>query len=254
LAPAINRKKLADSVIEEIRTRLNAGELKVGDKLPNQHDFAAQLGVSRTVLREALHTLALLGVIEQRPKLGTIIRDRVPVFYADQLTWPVMSDAGNTIKLIEARRLIEVGAVELAARNAAEEQIAEMGALVEDMTRLARNGDIEAYTERNVAFHFLMAQASQNHYLVHFLTTLQGVMKEWMRESVSVLPGLLESSARSHRLIFEAVRDRDRRRAAAGMRKHILDLQKSIEQYHKLAVESGQTSEGGPAPDNRLSR
>jgi len=243
LAPAINRKKLADSVIEEIRSRINAGVLKVGDKLPNQHEFAAQLGVSRTVLREALHTLALLGVIEQRPKLGTIILDRTPVFFADQLALPVMAGTGNTIKLIEARRLIEVGAVELAARNAAGEQIAAMGSLVEDMTGLARNGDIEAYTERNVTFHFLVAQASQNQYLVHFLATLWGVMEEWLRESVSVLPGLIESSTRSHRLIFEAVRDRDRRRAVAAMRKHILDLQKSVEKRHKRANESGRGSD-----------
>jgi GntR family transcriptional repressor for pyruvate dehydrogenase complex len=51
---AIKRKKLADSVIEEIKRMVDVGELKEGDKLPNQLEFAAQLGVSRPCLREAL--------------------------------------------------------------------------------------------------------------------------------------------------------------------------------------------------------
>jgi GntR family transcriptional repressor for pyruvate dehydrogenase complex len=48
-------------VIEEINRMILSGEVKEGDKLPNQNDFAAQLGVSRPSLREALHTLTLIG-------------------------------------------------------------------------------------------------------------------------------------------------------------------------------------------------
>ena len=71
---AIIRKKLADSVLEEIRRMITDGELGEGDKLPNQNEFSTQLGVSRPSLREALHTLNLMGVIEQRPGLGTVRR------------------------------------------------------------------------------------------------------------------------------------------------------------------------------------
>ena len=57
---SIKRKKLSDSVIEEIKRMLLSGELQEGDKLPNQNEFAAQLGVSRPSLREALNTLTLI--------------------------------------------------------------------------------------------------------------------------------------------------------------------------------------------------
>ncbi len=231
---SINRKKLADSVIEEIKGRIERDELKEGDKLPNQHEFASQLGVSRTVLREALQALSILGVIEQRPKSGTIIRDRTPLLYADHLIPPLIADSGATVELIEARRFLEVGAVELAVKNATEEEIEEMGVLVKDMARILEGGDDSGYTEKNIAFHFLIAKASHNRFMVHLLATIRGFMEQWTQESISVLPGLLQRSMRSHRTIYEAVRDRDRRKAVSRMKKHMSDFQISLERYYKI--------------------
>ncbi|MFH1624915.1 MAG: GntR family transcriptional regulator [Pseudomonadota bacterium] len=64
----IVKKKLSDSVLEEIGRMVDAGELKRGDKLPPQDQLAAQLGVSRPSLREALRAMEMIGAIEQRPK------------------------------------------------------------------------------------------------------------------------------------------------------------------------------------------
>lgn len=228
------KRKLADAVIEEIKRLIQNGELEVGDKLPNQHEFAAQLGVSRTVLREALHTLALFGIIEQRPKHGTIIRSAGPAFYADHLTPPLMADAKAALELIEARRFLEIGAVELAVQHATTEQIEDMGDLIAEMNDAVKNGDTTGYTDKNVAFHFLIASASQNRFVLHLLATIRGFMAQWMQESVTVLPGLLERSIRSHRTIYRAIRARDRGKAVSGMKKHILDLQNSLEAYHKV--------------------
>lgn len=120
---SISRKRLADSIVEEITRRIENGELKEGDKLPNQHEFAAQLGVSRTVLRETLHTLAILGLVDQRPKSGTVIRDKTPIFCAEHLIPPLMAGFEATAELIEARRYIEVGAsVSKGTTNSPEEK------------------------------------------------------------------------------------------------------------------------------------
>ncbi|MBU0733749.1 MAG: GntR family transcriptional regulator [Proteobacteria bacterium] len=64
----IVKKKLSYSVLEEIGRMVEAGELKRGDKLPPQDQLAAQLGVSRPSLREALRAMEMIGAIEQRPK------------------------------------------------------------------------------------------------------------------------------------------------------------------------------------------
>ncbi|MBT3254898.1 MAG: FadR family transcriptional regulator [Deltaproteobacteria bacterium] len=232
---SINRKKLSELVIEEIKKMIERGELSLGDKLPNQNEFAAQLGVSRTVLREALQTLNQLGVIDQRPKYGTVIRAKIPFLYSEHLIPPLMSDNEATIELIQARRFIEVGAAEMAAKNASKAQIKEMGILVDEMVRMHKAGDDAEYAEKNIAFHFLIAKAGHNRFMVHLLATIRGFMEQWTQESISIIPGLLGRSVKSHHEIYEAIRDGEPRKAANSMRRHIADFQKSLEKFYKKA-------------------
>ncbi len=230
--PPINKKKLADHVIEEIKQMIARGELVEGDKLPNQNEFAAQLGVSRTVLREALHTLTILGVIEQRPKHGTIIRTSAPLIYTDHINAPLMDDPSATIELIDARRVIEVGAVEMAVKNATEDQIRTMGRLVDEMGELLAQGDTNGYSEKNMAFHLLIAESSQNRFMSHLLATIRGSMERWTIESLTLLPGLFERSRRAHAEIYRAIKARDLEAGVEAMRKHISDFRTSVEKYY----------------------
>jgi GntR family transcriptional regulator, transcriptional repressor for pyruvate dehydrogenase complex len=230
---SINKKKLADSVIEEIKRMIQSGELKEGDKLPNQNVFAAQLGVSRTSLREALSTLTRIGVIEQRPGYGTVFRSRIPALFTDHLTPPLISDKQATIELIEARRFIEIGAAELSVKNASPEQINEMGLLIKEMTRSLKEGRIDDYIEQDVAFHFLIAKASHNRFLVNLFVTIRGFMEQYMRESFHLLPWMLERSLKFHQNIYQAVKGGSHSKAVFQMKKHILDVQRAIQQYYR---------------------
>jgi GntR family transcriptional repressor for pyruvate dehydrogenase complex len=230
---SINKKKLADSVIEEIKRMIQSGELKEGDKLPNQNAFAAQLGVSRTSLREALSTLTRIGVIEQRPGYGTVLRSRIPALFTDHLAPPLISDKQATIELIEARRFIEIGAAELSVKNASPEQINEMGLLIKEMTRSLKEGRIDDYIEQDVSFHFLIAKASHNRFLVNLFVTIRGFMEQYMRESFHLLPWMLERSLKFHQNIYQAVKGGSHSKAAFQMKKHILDVQRAIQQYYR---------------------
>jgi GntR family transcriptional repressor for pyruvate dehydrogenase complex len=230
---SINKKKLADSVIEEIKRMIKSRELKEGDKLPNQNVFASQLGVSRTSLREALTTLARIGVIEQRPGYGTVLRSRIPALFTDHLAPPLISDKEATIELIEARRFIESGAAELAVKNANPEQINEMGLLIKEMPRSLKEGRIDDYIEQDVAFHFLIAKASHNRFLVNLFVTIRGFMEQYMRESFHLLPYMLERSLKFHQNIYQAIKGGSRSKAVPQMEKHILDVQRAIQQYYR---------------------
>ena len=232
---SIKRRKLADAVIEEIIRMLQNGELKEGDKLPNQNEFAAQLGVSRPSLREALHTLNLLGVIEQRPGFGTVIRSVKPAAMIDRLTPPLVSDTRATLELVEARRFIELSVVELAVRNAVPEDVEKMGALVEEMGRALENGRMEEYSDLDTAFHYQIGEASHNRFMVHTLVTLRGMMEQFMRETFSVLPGLYERSYKFHREIYEGIMAGDLKRASGSMKKHIDDIEKALLKYYEVS-------------------
>ncbi|MCK7582028.1 MAG: FCD domain-containing protein [Chromatiales bacterium] len=183
---------------------------KKGDKLPNQNELAAQLGVSRASLRESLHTLSITGVLEQRPGFGTVVRGRLPHNFSDFLSLPLISDAKETIELVQARRFIEVANVELAVENATEEEVAELGQLYQAMAAAVRAGDQPAYVLKDAEFHHLLAKATGNRFMVHLFLTIRRIMEQFITESFSALPTMLDRSLGDHKRIYEAIRHRDR--------------------------------------------
>jgi GntR family transcriptional repressor for pyruvate dehydrogenase complex len=234
----IKKKKLADEVIDEIKRMIQSGELKEGDRLPNQIEFAAQLGVSRTSLREAFNTLCVLGVLEQHQGFGTIVKSRFSALYADHLSAPFITDEKATMELLEARQFIEIGAARLAAKNASLKQIEEMGALIEDMARANARGDIQKLSEQDIDFHFLIAQATQNRVMIHLLATIRGLMEKFMHEAFLVLHDQ-KRYLKAHRDIYEAIAERNPRTASGLMKKHIADVQKDLQQYYRVMDKTG---------------
>ncbi|MEW6263041.1 MAG: FadR/GntR family transcriptional regulator [Thermodesulfobacteriota bacterium] len=232
---SIKRKKLGESVIEEMQRMIRRGELKSGDKLPNQNEFAAKLGISRPTLREALHTLTLLGVIEQRPGAGTVIRGLGSLNMAEHLPPPFANDTQATLELVEARRFIEVVVVELAARQGTESEIAQIGRLVQDMTGALGQGDTARYAELDLAFHYQIAAAAHNRFLIHLFVHVRGLMEQFMREGFRVMPGMRERSLKFHASIYHHLKDRQGKKAARQMARHIQDIERSIKNYLDLA-------------------
>jgi len=229
----ISRKKVADAVIEEIKRMIQSGELKEGQKLPNQNAFAAQLGVSRTSLREALNTLTRLGITEQRPGYGTVLRSRMPAIFVDHVNPPLISDKQATIELIEVRRFVETGTAELSVKNIKPDQIKEMDSLIKEMPRSLKEGRIDDYIGHDLAFHYLIAKASHNRFLINIFITIRGFLEQYMRESFRVMPWMLARSLKFHQNIYQAIKNKSVPKAAFHMKRHILDVQKAIQQYYQ---------------------
>lgn len=229
----ISRKKVADAVIEEIKRMIQSGELKEGQKLPNQNTFAAQLGVSRTSLREALNTLTRLGITEQRPGYGTVLRSRMPAIFVDHVNPPLISDQQATIELIEVRRFVETGTAELSVRNIKPEQVKEMDFLIREMHKSLKEDRIDDYIGHDLAFHYLIAKASHNRFLINIFITIRGFLEQYMRESFRVMPWMLARSLKFHQNIYQAIKNGHMGKAVFHMRRHILDVQKAIQQYYE---------------------
>jgi GntR family transcriptional repressor for pyruvate dehydrogenase complex len=239
---SIRRVRLADGVIEEIRRRILNGELRKGDKLPNQSEFAAQLGVSRPSLREALNTLSLIGAVEQRPGFGTVIKAESPLLFTDHLAAPLVSDAQATLELIESRRYIEADVVEMAAKSATEGEIQELGEMVDQMPKALKEARTRDYTDLDLAFHYKIAEAAHNRFMLHMFVTLRGLMEQFMRETFNVLPGLLERSLKFHLNIYQAIRNRAVKKASSNMNHHIEDIKRALEHYYQVNLGDGLTS------------
>jgi len=229
----IIKKKAADYVLEEIRRRILNGELREGDKLPNQNEFAEQLGVSRPSLREALQDLTRLGAIEQRPGLGTILVSRAPALLDQSMEPPFLSDAAGVIELTETRRLIETGMIGLSVVRATDEEIAEIGRVMEESAEAAGRGDIAQYQEKDLVFHHLIAKAAHNRFVMHMFQTIHRSFERFLKEAFAALPESIDQSFKDHREIYDALKNRDKERAVAAMSGHLTRVQKAIEGYYK---------------------
>ncbi len=227
----IAKKKLSEIVVDEIRTRMENGELKIGDKLPNQNLLAMELGVSRTSLREAMNILNLLGVIEQKPGFGTVIRKKIPAINPEGLKPTLLSDKKTTSELLEARYIIESGAVRLATLHATDRQVEGLGKLVKKMQILLTNQDFKEYSHIDLKFHNQIAELSRNRFLKESFVSIKQHMQLFIEEHTQILFHVLEESQKHHQAIFNAVSARDPEQACRDMEEHIVFLQGSYKHY-----------------------
>ena len=229
----IVRKKITDSILNEIRRRITCGEIRQGDKLPNQNVLAAQLGVSRPSLREALHSLALLGVIEQRPGVGTVVRAQTPAFLAGELDLPLISDTQGVRELIEARRVIELDMVELAVDRATEAELKNLESILKEMNRLVQSLRVEEYSKKDIRFHHFIAQAAHNRFLMHLFTAIRRFLDQFLLESFTLMPEAMHISQSGHQGILAALKQRNKKRAVAEMAKHIKTGQDALQKIQQ---------------------
>lgn len=226
------RKKLSAIVIDEIRRMIESGELKEGDRLPNQNRFAEELGVSRPSLREALSQLTNAGVVEQKPRAGTILKVANTDLWFGLPFAPVLSDRPATLELIEARKEIEPMATRLAVARLEPSDLRKIGASLEKMEEFFTAGARREYLKEDLTFHYLIAKAGRNRYVLQMLINLKLLMEEFMRESFDEIEGLLGSSLTHHRAIYAAIAERNPEAAVLAMRNHIQDIESALGGYY----------------------
>ncbi len=230
----LNKKvKISEMIIEEMKRMLREGELKEGDKLPNQYEFADQLGVSRPSLREALNQLAVLGVVEQKPGAGTILKSGNPDLWFEQPSPPMLDDTEATLELLEARNKIESTAIELAAERIDKSDIKALDMSIKKMERYNKEDNLPEYYKEDINFHYLIAKSSHNRYILQTIVNLKILMSKFMKESFEEIPNLLQNSLYHHQAIFTALSNKDKKGSIKEMKNHINDIELQIKNYYK---------------------
>ncbi len=225
LAGSIPRVKLSDGVVEHIKSLIATERLKPGDKLPSERELAATLGVSRTVLREAVRSLSLMGLLDVRQGEGTFVSALVAGSFMRPLS-PMLAMAGtDLLQLIEARRIVEPKAVGLCAVRASDDEVAEIRSLTDEMGSCT--ADLDQFNQLDLGFHMALARGSHNSVLAATLETIRDALYEQVQD-VQRLPGAAERACGYHRQIAEAVTARDGDRAERVMLEHLNDVEGAV--------------------------
>jgi GntR family transcriptional regulator, galactonate operon transcriptional repressor len=205
------------SVVDTLARRILSGDIAPGEGLPNTRDLSAELGVSRSALREAIKVLTAKGMLGVRPRTGTRVlpRESWNLMDPELLAWcgPTM-DADMLSALLECRRLIEPGAAALAAERAS---AADVAAIDQAFTRMAAAPTLEERVAADLDFHLAVLRASGNLFLLQWAGTVSSVLLAAFRRSsgAALSP---EAASSAHREIVEGIRLRDPVRADRGMR------------------------------------
>lgn len=215
-APRRRRVDLVPSVVTQLQQEILSGQRPAGQALPPEAKMCLELGVSRTVVREAMRILQTRGlvVIAQGRLPRVKAADAAPV--VDSLTTFLKRTGHSLVHLLEVRRQLETAIAALAAERATPEQLT---ALEQVNAQLAQASSLSKGIELDLRFHALLAQATGNPVLGLLLEPLAHLMRLSRKTTLS-RTGMARAAA-GHAAILAAVRRGDPLAAHQAMLEHL---------------------------------
>lgn len=213
------REKLSDLVLQRLVDLLIDRGLKPGDALPSEGELARTFEVSKPVVREAMHRLVSMGVIEIRQGRPTTIRamnsEPLELFFR----FAMRASRQGLREAVELRRALETQIAPLAAARITDAEVAALRSILAQMH--AARDDAEAWVEADVRFHLSLADAAGNSLIVFLIEALRGTMEETIRV-MNAQRALRDPDAtwRRHEAIVAAVAGRDASAARRAMEVH----------------------------------
>ncbi|MFD3452220.1 FadR/GntR family transcriptional regulator [Streptomyces sp. NPDC058691] len=216
---------VTDEAIEKIKGMIVSGALRPGDRLPKESELAAELGLSRNSLREAVRALSLIRILDVRQGDGTYVTSLDPQLLLEAMSFVVDFHRDDTVlEFLAVRRILEPAATALAAAIIPESQL---DVLEAQLTALGTDPSVEELVACDLEFHRGIVQAAGNSVLSSLLDGLSGPTTR-----ARIWRGLTQEDAVSrtlheHRAILGALRDRDAEAARSWATVHVA----SVEQW-----------------------
>ncbi|WP_460347985.1 FadR/GntR family transcriptional regulator [Actinoallomurus acanthiterrae] len=149
---------VTDEAIIKIKEMIISGALQPGDRLPREPDLAAQLGLSRTSLREAVRALSLLNILDVRQGDGTYVSSLEPDVLLEAVSFVLDFHQDDTVlQAFQVRGILEPAAAALAAQRITEPELARLSELLDE---LGEAPQVEELVANDLEFHRLIAAAA----------------------------------------------------------------------------------------------
>jgi len=233
LAPLQPPGNLAEQIVARLSADIRGGRLMPGARLPTEQALTAALGVSRTVVREAVAALRADGLVVTRQGSGAYVAD--PAAGPFRIAASRAAALGDILEVMELRLAVEVEAAALAAERGGRRQISAIRTAWRAIDRALRRG--EGAVAEDFAFHRAIAEATGNRQFPRFLAFLGShvIPRQSVRLSVDTPAerrAYLERIQHEHARIVAGISGRDPAEARRAMREH---LTRSLERYRNLA-------------------
>ena len=213
------RRNLYGQVLDDLGCRIMAGKVTPGDSLPQESTLCDQLGVSRTVVREAIKSLAAKGLVESRAKRGTVVRPPGSWNYLDSdvLSWQATADVDgrHLFHLMELRRTVEPAAARIAAERATDEKLRLITQAYEAMVLTADH--IDNFLAADIHFHVEILHATENPFFSPIANAISTSLESSLRLT-NRQPDQNRTSLPAHQKVMNAICTGKPARAETTMR------------------------------------
>jgi GntR family transcriptional repressor for pyruvate dehydrogenase complex len=214
---------LTDEAIDKIKQMILSGRVRPGEKLPREADLAAELGLSRNSLREAVKALSVINVLDVRQGDGTYATSLAPSLLLEALSFIVDFHRDDTVlDFLEVRRILEPAATALATIRMSDEDRAELGKVLETV-------DVDTPVEELVAadleFHRQIAVGARNPVLASLVDSMSAPTTRARVWRGMTEPRALERTLAEHQAIYRAIISKDADLARSWATVHIAGIE-----------------------------
>jgi GntR family transcriptional regulator, transcriptional repressor for pyruvate dehydrogenase complex len=214
---------LTDEAIDKIKQMITSGRVRPGEKLPREADLAAELGLSRNSLREAVKALSLINVLDVRQGDGTYATSLAPSLLLEALSFIVDFHRDDTVlEFLEVRRILEPAATALAAVRMSGEDRIELGNLLE---KVDVNTPVEELVAADLEFHRQIAVGTGNTVLASLVDNMSAPTTRARVWRGMTEPRALERTLAEHRAIYQAIMSKDADLARSWATVHIAGIE-----------------------------
>jgi len=220
----IRKDKIGQEVARRIQ-KLIVEELKPGDRVPPERHLAEMFEVSRSSIRDGIHTLELAWMLERRQGAGTVVREVSANTVANPLATVLVGKRQLVSELLDVRKMLEPGLAARAAMNASADDLGEMEEILRRQREKVVRG--EPTIDEDSEFHYAIALAANNSVILKVLDVLMDLLRETRERSLQV-EGRLQKSFAGHRQILSALKRRDAEAAEKAMRRHLQDIEEIV--------------------------
>jgi GntR family transcriptional repressor for pyruvate dehydrogenase complex len=214
---------LTDEAIDKIKEMIMSGRVRPGEKLPREADLAAELGLSRNSLREAVKALSMINVLDVRQGDGTYATSLAPSLLLEALSFIVDFHRDDTVlDFLEVRRILEPAATALAAVRMSDEGKTELGRVLESVTA---DTPVEELVAADLEFHRQIAVGARNQVLASLVDTMSAPTTRARVWRGMTEPRALERTLAEHRAIYRAITSKDADLARSWATVHIAGIE-----------------------------
>ncbi len=244
--------KKHEIITNHYKEQIENKTLSAGTRLPSIEQLASEHKVGRSVIREALSTLRALGYIDIKHGDGTFVSSNQPNL-SDitsnhttsnhthsgpmNMNSSDMTDHSAQLDFFEMRRILEAGAVALAAKRRTDGDLHNLRDILKDMLSATESKQEELAEMADTRFHLAIAMATHNHLMIHLMNQMSDQMQNTMKESrmlwIFAEQSTMERLYQEHVSIFEAIVDSNPSLAEALMLSHLGKVEKRLHEGHQ---------------------